>query len=144
MDTNASRRDTWRAVANGQARIVVGARSALFLPFAELGLIIVDEEHDASYKQEDGVCYQARDMAVLRASIAKIPIILVSATPSLETVVNVSRDRYRRVHLPRRHAEASLPRIDLVDMRQQRVEAGPVPSPPLGSARREKLSGRQQ
>src|SRR5439155_87373 len=85
--SQSARRDTWRAVAGGRARVVVGARSALFLPFAELGLIIVDEEHDASYKQEDGVCYQARDMAVLRASIAELPIVLVSATPSLETVV---------------------------------------------------------
>ena len=82
---------------SGRARIVVGARSALFLPFAELGLIVVDEEHDPSYKQEDGVCYQARDMAVLRASIADIPIVLVSATPSLETVVNIGRGRYERV-----------------------------------------------
>src|SRR5258707_5405556 len=140
MDTNASRRDTWRAVANGQARIVVGARSALFLPFAELGLIVVDEEHDASYKQEDGVCYQARDMAVLRASIAAMPIVLVSATPSLETVVNVARDRYRRVHLPRRHAEASLPKIDLVDMRRERIEAGRFLSPPLVAALGETLA----
>jgi primosomal protein N' (replication factor Y) len=142
--SQSARRDTWRAVANGQARIVVGARSALFLPFAELGLIVVDEEHDASYKQEDGVCYQARDMAVLRASIAKIPIILVSATPSLETVVNISRDRYRRVHLPRRHAEASLPRIDLVDMRQQRIEAGRFLSPPLVAALGETLAAGEQ
>ena len=142
--SQSARRDTWCAVANGQARIVVGARSALFLPFAELGLVVVDEEHDASYKQEDGVCYQARDMAVLRASIAKIPIILVSATPSLETVVNVSRDRYRRVHLPRRHAEASLPRIDLVDMRQQRVEAGRFLSPPLVTALGETLMAGEQ
>jgi primosomal protein N' (replication factor Y) len=142
--SQGARRDTWRAVANGHARIVVGARSALFLPFAELGLIVVDEEHDASYKQEDGVCYQARDMAVLRASIAKIPIILVSATPSLETVVNVARDRYRRVHLPRRHAEASLPRIDLVDMRQQRIEAGRFLSPPLVAALGETLAAGEQ
>src|SRR5882757_3649943 len=142
--SQSARRDIWRAVANSQARIVVGARSALFLPFAELGLVVVDEEHDASYKQEDGVCYQARDMAVLRASIAKIPIILVSATPSLETVVNVSRDRYRRVHLPRRHAEASLPRIDLVDMRQQRVEAGRFLSPPLVTALGETLMAGEQ
>src|SRR5439155_27348545 len=91
--SQSARRDTWRAVAGGRARVVVGARSALFLPFAELGLIIVDEEHDASYKQEDGVCYQARDMAVLRASIAELPIVLVSATPSLETAVNISRGR---------------------------------------------------
>src|SRR4051794_5370166 len=138
--SQSTRRDTWRAVADGRARVVVGARSALFLPFAELGLIVVDEEHDASYKQEDGVCYQARDMAVLRASIAAIPIVLVSATPSLETVVNVARDRYRRVHLPRRHAEASLPKIDLVDMRRERIEAGRFLSPPLVAALGETLA----
>ena len=131
-----ARRDTWRAVADGGARIVVGARSALFLPFPELGLIVVDEEHDHSYKQEDGVCYQARDMAVLRASLAKIPIVLVSATPSLETVINVSRGRYRRVALPRRHAEAALPEMSLVDMRQEICEPGRFLSPPLVAALR--------
>jgi primosomal protein N' (replication factor Y) (superfamily II helicase) len=127
----AERRDTWRAVSVGRARVVVGARSALFLPFAELGLIIVDEEHDPSYKQEDGVCYQARDMAVLRASLADIPIVLVSATPSLETVVNVARGRYQRVVLPRRHAAAQLPAVRLVDLRRERIERGRFLSPPL-------------
>jgi len=127
----AERRDTWRAVAAGRARVVVGARSALFLPFPELGLIIVDEEHDPSYKQEDGVIYQARDMAVLRASLAQIPIVLVSATPSLETVVNVARGRYERVALPRRHAAAELPAVQLVDMRRERIEAGRFLAPPL-------------
>ena len=127
----AERRDTWRAVAAGRARVVVGARSALFLPFPELGLIIVDEEHDPSYKQEDGVIYQARDMAVLRASLADIPIILVSATPSLETVVNVARGRYARAVLPRRHAAAELPTVQLVDLRRERVERGHFLSPPL-------------
>src|SRR5207253_10934252 len=124
------RRNTWRAVSEGRARIVVGARSALFLPFAQLGLIIVDEEHDQSYKQEDGVIYQARDMAVLRASIAQIPIVLVSATPSLETAVNVARGRYERVALPRRHAAAELPVVRLVDMRGERIERGRVRAPP--------------
>jgi primosomal protein N' (replication factor Y) len=142
--SQSTRRDTWRAVASGRAHIVVGARSALFLPFADLGLIIVDEEHDASYKQEDGVAYQARDMAVLRASIAEIPIVLVSATPSLETVINVARGRYERVHLPRRHAEASLPKIDLVDMRGQRVEPGRFLSPPLVAAVSETLAAGEQ
>src|SRR5213079_2412606 len=142
--SQTARRDTWRAVAAGRARIVVGARSALFLPFPELGLIIVDEEHDPSFKQEDGVCYQARDMAVLRASIAQIPIVLVSATPSLETVVNVARGRYERVHLPRRHAEASLPKIDLVDMRSQRLEPGRFLSPPLVAAVGETLAAGEQ
>ena len=130
----SARRDTWRAVAGGQARVVVGARSALFLPFADLGLIVVDEEHDSSYKQEDGVCYQARDMAVLRASLARIPIVLVSATPSLETVINIARGRYQRVHLPRRHADASLPQIALVDMRHERLAAGRFLSAPLVAA----------
>ncbi|HEY4472489.1 MAG TPA: primosomal protein N' [Stellaceae bacterium] len=142
--SQSTRRDTWRAVASGRARIVVGARSALFLPFPELGLVIVDEEHDASYKQEDGVAYQARDMAVLRASIAEIPIVLVSATPSLETVVNIARGRYERVHLPRRHAEASLPKIDLVDMRGQRLEPGRFLSPPLVAAVGETLAAGEQ
>jgi primosomal protein N' (replication factor Y) len=127
----AERRDTWRAVAAGRARVVVGARSALFLPFPELGLTIVDEEHDPSYKQEDGVCYQARDMAVLRGSLANIPIILVSATPSLETVVNVARGRYARVALPQRHASAKLPAVRLIDMRRERIERGHFIAPPL-------------
>jgi len=132
--SQTARREAWRAVASGRARIIVGARSALFLPFPELGLIVVDEEHDPSYKQEDGVCYQARDMAVLRASLAAIPIVLVSATPSLETVVNVARGRYERVHLPRRHAEASLPAVGLVDMRKERGEPGRFLSAPLVAA----------
>jgi primosomal protein N' (replication factor Y) len=132
--SRTARRDAWREVAAGRARVVVGARSALFLPFRELGLIVVDEEHDPSYKQEDGVCYQARDMAVLRASLAGIPIVLVSATPSLETVINVSRGRYRRVSLPSRHAGASLPEIALLDMRRERCEPGRFLSPPLVAA----------
>jgi primosomal protein N' (replication factor Y) len=127
----AERRDTWRAVAAGRARVVVGARSALFLPFSKLGLIVVDEEHDPSYKQEDGVIYQARDMAVLRASLAGIPIILVSATPSLETIVNLARGRYERVVLPRRHAAAELPAVRLIDMRRERIERGRFLAPPL-------------
>jgi primosomal protein N' (replication factor Y) len=127
----AERRETWRAVISGRAQVVVGARSALFLPFPELGLIIVDEEHDPSYKQEDGVIYQARDMAVLRASLARIPILLVSATPSLETIVNVARDRYKRVALPHRHGAAELPAVRLVDMRRERIEAGRFLAAPL-------------
>ena len=137
--TAAERRDTWRAVAAGRARVVVGARSALFLPFPELGLIIVDEEHDPSYKQEDGVIYQARDMAVLRASLAGVPIVLVSATPSLETVVNVARGRYQRVALPRRHAAAELPVVRLIDLRRERIERGHFLSPPLVARTRRDL-----
>jgi primosomal protein N' (replication factor Y) len=112
------RRRTWRAVAEGEARVVVGARSALFLPFARLGLIVVDEEHDGSYKQEDGVIYQARDMAVVRARLEDRAIVLVSATPSLETVANVEQGRYAALHLPTRHGGASLPAVEVVDMRR--------------------------
>ena len=138
------RRDAWRAVAAGRARVVVGARSALFLPFPDLGLVVVDEEHDLSYKQEDGVCYQARDMAVLRASLAQIPIVLVSATPSLETVINVSRGRYDRVHLPERHGAASLPSVDLIDMRKEKLAPGRFLSPPLVKALEETLAEQEQ
>jgi len=113
----ALRRLTWRAVAQGRARVVVGARSALFLPYTDLGLIVVDEEHDGAFKQEDGVIYHARDMAVLRASLGEIPIVLVSATPSLESQVNVELGRYDSLHLPSRIAGAELPQIEAVDMR---------------------------
>jgi primosomal protein N' (replication factor Y) len=138
------RRDTWRAVAAGRARVVVGARSALFLPLPELGLIVVDEEHDPSFKQEDGVCYQARDMAVLRGSLAQIPVVLASATPSLETVVNVSRGRYERVHLPERHAAATLPAVTLIDMRREPLPAGRFLSASLVVALGETLAGGEQ
>ncbi|MDJ0947422.1 MAG: primosomal protein N' [Alphaproteobacteria bacterium] len=116
--TRGQRRLTWRAVAEGQARVVVGARSALFLPFAELGLIVVDEEHDPAYKQEDGVIYHARDMAVVRAQITGIPVVLASATPSLETETNVATGRYDRLHLPERHGGARLPEVHVIDMRR--------------------------
>ena len=118
--TAAQRRATWRAVALGEARVVVGARSALFLPFSDLGLIVVDEEHDAAFKQEDGVIYHARDMAVVRARLGGNPMVLVSATPSLETVTNVKHGRYARLHLPDRHGGARLPDIELVDLRRDK------------------------
>jgi primosomal protein N' (replication factor Y) (superfamily II helicase) len=130
----AHRRRVWRAVADGGARLVVGARSALFLPFPELGLIVVDEEHDASYKQEEGVIYNARDMAVVRAKLAGVPAILVSATPSLETVVNCQRGRYRRLQLPERFAGASLPAITALDLRQFPPPPRRFLSPPLVAA----------
>ncbi|MGH6961328.1 MAG: DEAD/DEAH box helicase, partial [Dongiaceae bacterium] len=88
--TSLERRETWRAIAEGRVSVVVGARSALFLPFADLGLIVVDEEHDSSFKQEDGVPYNARDMAVVRARLVSAPVVLASATPSLESIANVS------------------------------------------------------
>jgi len=116
--TQARRRATWRAVASGEVRVVVGARSALFLPFRELGLIVVDEEHDASYKQEDGVVYHARDMAIVRAQLEAVPAVLVSATPSLETMTNVARGKYDRIHLPERHGQARMPAVTIVDLRR--------------------------
>ena len=114
---STERRAVWRDVAEGKARVVVGARSALFLPFADLGLIVVDEEHDNSFKQEDGVIYHARDMAVVRASLTKIPIVLASATPSLESLINAERGRYTRIVLPDRHGGAQMPEIELIDLR---------------------------
>ncbi|NKD77382.1 primosomal protein N' [Haematospirillum sp. H1815] len=122
--SSAVRRRTWRAVANGTASVIVGARSALFLPYAKLGLIVVDEEHEAAFKQEDGVVYHGRDMAVARAHLAGIPVILASATPSLETVINGRERRYDRVHLGSRHGAAVLPDVDILDVRRDRPEPG--------------------
>ena len=141
---HAQRRATWRHVADGQARVVVGARSALFLPFRDLGLIVVDEEHDGSFKQEDGVIYHARDMAVVRASLAQLPIALVSATPSLETTINVQSGRYARLHLPARHGIARLPEIRVVDLRQQKPERQRFLSPPLVEALDKTLAADEQ
>ncbi len=132
--TGAERRVAWRAAAGGAARVVVGARSALFLPYPELGLIVVDEEHDGAYKQEDGVIYQARDMAVARAHLGDIPVLLASATPSLETMHNVAAGRYRAVRLPARHAGAALPEITAIDMRQDRPPRQSFLSPSLRAA----------
>jgi primosomal protein N' (replication factor Y) len=120
----AARRRTWRAVSQGAAPVVVGARSGLFLPFPELGLIVVDEEHESSFKQEEGVVYHARDMAVVRGHLADIPVVLASATPSLETVVNVDNGRYAVLHLPVRHGGAKMPTISAVDMRADSPPAG--------------------
>jgi primosomal protein N' (replication factor Y) len=141
---HGQRRDTWREVAEGKAPVVVGARSALFLPFPDLGLIVVDEEQDGSYKQEDGVIYHARDMAVVRGSLAKRPVVLVSATPSLETLVNVEQGRYRRLHLPSRFGAAQLPEIRIVDMRRNPPERQRFLSPPLVKALGETLESGEQ
>lgn len=116
--SQARRRRTWRAVAQGKASVVVGARSALFLPYRALGLIIVDEEHEQAFKQEEGVVYHARDMAVVRGQVGTIPVVLASATPSLETAQNAQAGRYERVHLPSRHAGAALPKVRVIDMRR--------------------------
>jgi primosomal protein N' (replication factor Y) (superfamily II helicase) len=125
---------TWRAVAAGDVSVIVGARSALFLPYADLGLIVADEEHDPAYKQEDGVRYHARDMAVVRARGAGIPIVLVSATPSVETEVNARRGRYARVHLPERFGSQHLPAIEAIDLRVEGPPRGRFIAPRLAAA----------
>lgn len=142
--TPKQRRDTWRAVQSGQARVLVGARSALFLPFQKLNLIIVDEEHDASYKQEDGVLYQARDMAVVRAKIAHCPIVLASATPSVETYCNVENGRYEHIILPNRYAGAVFPDIHIADMRHREKGSVSFLSPLLKQKIGEKLQVGEQ
>lgn len=121
---NNERVDTWKAVCQGEARIVIGARSALFLPYADLGLIVVDESHDQSFKQEDVVNYQGRDMAVMRAKFEQIPIILSTATPDLETVANVESGKYDELRLTSRYAEAALPDIKIIDLKSDKPIRG--------------------
>jgi primosomal protein N' (replication factor Y) (superfamily II helicase) len=138
------RKVTWQAVAEGTAPVVVGARSALFLPFPDLGLVVVDEEHEAAFKQQDGVVYNARDMAVVRARLSGCPAVLVSATPSLETVANVEAGRYAHLRLNSRHAGASLPKISLIDLRETPADRGRFLAPPLIQAVRETLARGEQ
>jgi primosomal protein N' (replication factor Y) len=138
------RRRVWQAAATGQCRIVVGARSALFLPFTRLRLVVVDEEHDGSYKQEDGFIYQARDLAVARAKIEGAAAVLASATPSLESLWNAETGRYRWLRLATRHGAARLPRIDLIDLRETPPEPGRWLSPPLVSAMAQTLERGEQ
>ncbi len=138
------RRLTWEAVAKGQARIVVGARSALFLPFADLALIVVDEEHDGAYKQEDGFIYHARDLAVARAKIETCPVILASATPSLESLWNARMGRYHWLRLTDRHGAAGLPAVELVDLRLFPPGPGKWLSQPLADAMAQTLARGEQ
>ena len=134
----AQKRETWQGVSKENVSVVVGARSALFLPFQNLKLIVVDEEHDGSYKQEEGVIYNARDMAVMRAQFEKCLCILASATPSLETVLNADSGKYLALNLPHRHGGATLPDVEIVDMRKMRegqdLKSTEWISPPLTQA----------
>ncbi|SEN12658.1 replication restart DNA helicase PriA [Gemmobacter aquatilis] len=132
--TQTERRRLWKMVGQGQAQMVVGARSALFLPFQNLGLIVVDEEHDTSYKQEEGVLYNARDMAVLRAAICGCQVVLASATPSLESWVNADQGKYTRLELGARYGTAELPEMRAIDMRAQKLAANCWISDPLARA----------
>ena len=142
--SSVERGRTWKAAATGEARCIVGARSALFLPFTDLGLIVIDEEHDPGFKQEDRVHYQGRDMAIVRASIAGAPIVLASATPSIESHVNARTGRYRHLVLPGRFHGAELPEITAVDMRKQPPERGKWLAPPLVEAVDATLAKKQQ
>ncbi len=137
--TPKNRARVWRGVATGEIRVVVGARSSLFLPFQALGLIVIDEEHDGAYKQEEGVNYHARDMAVVRARLGSFPVVLASATPSIETRVNADQGRYNRLTLPGRAGGADLPAIEVIDLRRHPPQRGKFLSPPLISAVRQTL-----
>jgi primosomal protein N' (replication factor Y) len=142
--TPRTRARNWAAISSGQAPVVVGARSALFMPYADLGLIVVDEEHDQAYKQDDGAHYHARDMAVVRAHIAKIPIVLASATPSVESEVNARKGRYQRVALPSRFGGQHMPHIEAIDLRREQPTRGRFISPRLAEQIRFAVERREQ
>ena len=139
-----ARERVWRGVATGEVQAVVGARSALFLPFSKLGLVIVDEEHDTAYKQEEGVIYNARDMAVVRGHLGAFPVVLASATPSIESRVNADQGRYRRIVLSARYAAAKLPDIIPVDLRVDPPQRGEFLAPSLIQAIGETIAAKGQ
>jgi len=139
-----TRARVWRAIAKGEVRALVGARSALFLPFSNLGLIVVDEEHDQAYKQEEGVTYHARDMAVVRGNLEGFPVVLSSATPSVESRVNADRGRYNHIRLPARFGVAVAPEVKAIDLKQHPPERGRWLSPPLVAAITETIEKREQ
>ncbi len=140
----SERRRAWQAIASGEARVVVGARSALFLPYARLGLIVVDEAHETSFKQEDGVRYHARDVAVMRAMFEEFPVILASATPAIETRHQVEIGRYEEIRLPARFGGAEMPEIIGIDMTHDPPDRGRWIAPPLLGALRETLKRGEQ
>ena len=142
--TPKQREATWRQIAKGQMQVVAGARSALFLPFDGLGLVVVDEEHDGSYKQGDRVFYNARDMAIVRAQLAQANIILASATPSIESRVNADRGRYHYFHMAARYGEATLPQIETIDLRSNPPARGKFISPKLADEVRKTLGRNEQ
>ncbi|WP_300519721.1 primosomal protein N' [Aliiroseovarius sp.] len=142
--TMTERRRCWRMVGEGEASLVVGARSALYLPFRELGLVVVDEEHDSSYKQEDGVLYSARDMAVMRASLCDAQVVLASATPSLETWANAEAGKYKRLELKSRFGPAVLPEMRTIDMRAQELPSNRWISHTLRRAVNERIERGEQ
>ncbi|MEP4037643.1 primosomal protein N' [Pseudophaeobacter sp.] len=142
--TMTERRRVWRMLGQGNAQLVIGARSALMLPFRDLGLIIVDEEHDSAYKQEEGVLYNARDMAVLRAVMCSAQVVLASATPSLETWSNAEAGKYKRVDLTARFGTAVLPEMRAVDMRSEDLAPSTWISPTLKQAMHQRMERGEQ
>jgi primosomal protein N' (replication factor Y) (superfamily II helicase) len=138
------REKVWRQAAEGSIRVIAGARSALYLPFKELGLIVVDEEHDPAFKQEDGVHYSARDMAVVRGQLGNFPVVLASATPSIESRVNADLGRYKYLRLSGRYQEAELPDLQAIDMRRHPPQRGGFLSPVLLTAMKETLDRGEQ
>lgn len=141
---STERRRAWRAIVSGEAQVVVGARSALFLPYARLGLIVVDEAHEVSFKQDDGVRYNARDVAVIRARFEAIPVILASATPALESMQLAEAGVYEKVELPARFGGATLPDIAVVDLREEQPERGRWLAPRLVREMQERLAKGEQ
>lgn len=140
----SERKKNWRALADGEAKVVVGARSALFLPYKDLGLIIVDEAHEVSFKQEDGVRYHARDVAVMRGLHEKIPVVLASATPAIESRHQVEQGNYKLLELPARFGAATLPEIEALDLTQNIPARGSWLAPTLINALEENLDKGEQ
>jgi primosomal protein N' (replication factor Y) len=141
---STERRRAWRAIASGDAQVVVGARSALFLPYPNLGLIVVDEAHEVSFKQGEGVRYNARDVAVMRGQFESFPVVLASATPALESLQMVASGIYERIELAARYGGAQLPEITILDLREHPPERGKWLAPPLADAIAERLERSEQ
>lgn len=141
---STERRRAWRAIAEGSAQVVVGARSALFLPYANLGLIVVDEAHEISFKQDDGVRYNARDVAVMRARFEGLPVILASATPALESLHMAAQGVYEKLDLPARYGGASLPAVRLVNLTEEKPGSQRWLAGPLIEGLRERLDRQEQ
>ncbi|XCD44489.1 primosomal protein N' [Candidatus Liberibacter asiaticus] len=142
--STSMREKIWRQVARGAISVIVGVRSALFLPFKKLGLIVIDEEHDISYKQEEGILYNARDMSIVRGKIESFPVVLVSATPSIESRVNGISRRYHSVHLSTRYRNSALPHLQVIDMRGQTIAQGKSLSPEMIDGIRHTLARNEQ
>lgn len=142
--TPAQRRRNYQAIVSGEAQVVIGARSALFLPYPKLGLVVIDEEHDSSYKQEETLFYNARDLAIKRAQLEQFPVVLVSATPSLESYAHAKDGRYTWLKLPHRHAGATLPTIDTIDLRREDMKATTFLSATLVAAMEKTLEKGEQ